>query len=221
MGFGQLGIPGSASNANLAPGQGYFSVPTGIQRIAEQATYSTLRFAAGVNVSGSTDNRFFSSGLNQPGTFTSPQSISETNLSTNGMLSGAETFEVSALACEVFGATNVAVLRNDLLLAQRIGILRWNFQDTIIMIAPLSMVGAGGGIFGFTADTGTPVTQVNNGNGGYWVYQRLVVSVSATQPFAVVLSFGTAGQSSSLSFTNETQFRLSLFNMNRIAIATG
>lgn len=229
MGFGLPGV--IAGGANFVPGQGQFTVPNIAQRVAEQATYSTYRFPAGTAIGNSSDFRFFQVGRAQNGqgyASGTTLSISETNLTTNGMLSGSETFEVSAIAAEVMGGVTSGVVQgvlpSDLRLLQRIMVFQWDFtagSSSQVMIAPLSFVGSGGGIFGATADTGTPTTFVNNGNGGLWIYQRLVVAISATQPFAIVGYTGNAGQTSALAPVGETQVRVSLFNLNRTLLPTG
>jgi hypothetical protein len=132
---------------------------------------------------------------------------------------GNETYEVTSISLEVFGDTNVAVLMGDLRAVMRLGVLFWEFGSTTVMaISPIPMVGAGGGIFGFSADTGTPVTAANNGNGGLWVYQNVVVAIPATQSFAVQCQFGTAGQNGNVALTAATQIRCTLFNQARVAI---
>lgn len=225
-----FGIPGgiSASGAFI-PGQGQFKIPEIAQRVAEQATYSTFRFQGGLAIQGTSDNRFFQVGRNQIGQgFTSGLSISETNMATNGMLSGSEAFDVSACSCEILGGvvSNAVVspLLGDIRLFQRICVFQWDFTSggsTQVMIAPLPFIGAGSGIFGATADTATPATFANNGNGSLWIYQRLVVSISATQPFSIVGYMGNAGQNTSLAPVNDTILRFSLFNLNRSLLPTG
>ena len=225
-----FGMPMIASGSPPVSGMGSFKVPDVAQRLAEQSLYSTYKFLAGVDIKNSSDYRFFQTARSQQGQgFTATGlSISETNTTTNGMLSGSETFEASAIACEVMGGVTSGVVQgvlpSDLRLFQRIGVFQWDFtagSATQVMIAPLSFVGAGGGIFGATADTGTPVTFVNNGNGQIWTYQRLVVGVSATQPFSIVLYTGNAGQTAALNPTADTIVRLTLFNLNRSLLPTG
>lgn len=225
-----FGLPGTIANpGTFVPGQGQFKVPEIAQRIAEQATYSSYRFPAGTAIQGTSDNRFFQVGRNQTGQgFATGLSISETNMATNGMLSGAESFDVSAISCEILGGVTsnavVAPLLGDIRLFMRLCVFQWDFTSggsTIVMIAPLPFVGAGSGIFGATADTATPATFANNGNGSLWIYQRLVVSVSATQPFSIVGFMGNAGQTTSLAPVADTILRVSLFNLNRSLLPTG
>ncbi len=218
-----LGIPTAGGLSphvlNRLPNQGLFAVPTGIQRLYEYGLYSSARFAAAATVSGLTVRLFtYGQGTAGPG-YAAVSSVSETNVQVGSIAPGNETYEVTALSCEIFGDTNVAVLMGDIRLLMRLGVLFWEFGSTTVMaISPIPMIGAGGGIFGFSADTGTPVTQANNGFGGLWSYQNVVVAIPATQAFAVQAQFGTAGQAAALTVTNATQFRVTMFNQARVAV---
>ena len=222
-----LGLPGTGAGGKPLqhiPGQGAFAIPTSVQRIAEQGLWSTTRFPAGTAVTGTTP-RFFSVALgNQGQGFAVQMSFSETNQLVQGQAPGDETYEISALSAEVYGSVAAGVilgaLPGDLRLFQRIGMFRWEFGTVLIDIAALSMVGSGGGIFGATADTATPTTFVNNGNGQLWMYSAVVIAIPSTQRFAMQLSCGTAGQAVALAPTNETHIRLTLFNMARSAVPT-
>ncbi len=217
-----LGFPGGSAiaTAKRIPGQGAFAIPSGVQRIAEQALYSTYRFAAGTSISG-TIARFFTVQLGGQGQgFTSNDlSESETNQQIANQAPGDETYEVSALACELFGVAGAtpafSALPGDIRMFHRIGVFVWKFGSVNIQVAPLSMVGAGGGVFGANADSGSPVTMANNGNGGIWMYQNLVISVPSTQRFSLELRMGTAGSGVAIAPTAETHVRVSLFNMSR------
>ena len=218
MSFGIPGV-GAGSSARHIPGQGGFAIPSGVQRLAEMGLWSTYRFPAGTAITG-TVPRLFSVqlGAQGQGFNTAGLSFSETNQQVANQAPGDETYEISAIACEVYGATNVAPLIGDVRLLQRLGAFRWEFGSVLIDVAPLSMVGAGGGIFGFTADTGTPVTQANNGNCNLWMYSSVVISVPSTQRFALLLPFGTGGQANALAPTAEVQVRCTLFNLSRSAV---
>lgn len=220
-----LALPSSGTAAphqiQRLPGQGLFAVPTGIQRLYEYDLYSAGRFAAGTNLNGQAVTRLFTYSQTQvgPGYAGVNSSVSETNMLVGSIAPGNETYEVTALAFEIFGDANVAVLMGDLRAVMRLGVLFWEFGSTTVMaIAPVPMVGAGGGIFGFSADTGTPVTAGNNGNGGLWLYQNVVVAIPATQSFALQVQWGSAGQAAAIALTNATQFRAHLFNQARVAV---
>lgn len=215
-----FGIPGGGASRPLThlPNQGAFAIPTNVQRIAEQGLWSTFRFPAATSISG-TNPRFFSVQLGATGQgFASSLSFSETNQQVANQAPGDETYEISAIAAEVLGAPGVEATVNDVRLFQRLGCLRWEFGSVLIDVAPLSMVGSGGGVFGATANVAAGTTFVNSGNGGLWLYQGVVIAVPSTQRFAQILAVGTGGQAAALAPTNETQIRITLFNMSRIAV---
>lgn len=220
----ELGLPstgGSAPHGRGSPlGYGLFSVPTGIQRLYEFGLYSSARIIAATNLNSLATIRLFSYSVQSAGPgYAVVTSVSETNMIVGGFAPGGETYEVSAVSFEIFGDANVAPLMGDVRAIMRLGVLLWEFGlNTVIPISPIPMVGAGGGIFGFTADTATPVTQPNNGNGGLWMYQNVVVAIPATQPFAVQVQFGSAGQAAAIALTNASQFRCTLFNQARNAV---
>ena len=72
------------------------------------------------------------------------------------------------------------------------GVLSWDFLQTVIDVAPVSLIGAGGGLFGLSLDQGGAATQsmINNGAGGLWVYRRHPVSLPANSTFNMLLRFG-------------------------------
>lgn len=216
-----LGMPGSGASAAARhiPGQGSFAIPSGVQRIAEQGLWSTTRFPAGVAISNTTP-RFYSVqlGAQGQGFAAAGLSFSETNQQVANQAPGDETYEISSLASEIYGEAAVAPLIGDVRLFQRLGAWRWEFGSVLIDVSPLSMVGAGGGIFGFTADSGTPVTAANNGPGTLWMYQSVVISVPSTQRFAMLLELGTAGQVAGLAPTAECHVRMTAFNLARSAV---
>lgn len=221
-----LGLPSTGGNAPRAGGPipggaGYFRVPTGIQRFYEYDLYSAAKFDAATNMNGQADTLFFAynTGGTGPGYGGIQASVSETNMQVAAMAPGNDTYEVTSVAFEVFGNANVAVLLADLRAILRLGVLQWQFgSETTLMIAPVSMIGAGGGIFGFSADTATPATAANNGNGGFWVYSNVIVAIPATQSFTVKCRWGTSGQAAAITLTNATQIRCHLFNQARTAV---
>lgn len=217
-----LNAPGPTSG-QIPGGKGYFNVPTGLQRLYEYDLYSSFRYAAATNINGAVKSQFF--GYNQSagtgGSFASV-SLSETNMVIAAMTPGGESYEVSAIAMEILGATNVTPLIADLRAIMRLGVASWNFSNnTLIQVCPIAMIGNGGaGVYGFSADTGTPVTQPNNGNGSsYWVYQNQVICLPATQPWNLQVEWGSGGQTGAITITAEIQIRMHLFNQARTAIA--
>lgn len=221
----EFGAPSTGGNAPRAGGPipgggGYFRVPTGIQRFYEYDLYSSARFVIATNMNGLADTRFFSYGIGTAGPgYAAASSVSETNAQVAGMAPGNDTYEVTSLAFEIYGNANVAPLINDVRAIMRLGVLQWQFgSETTLQIAPVSMVGAAGGIFGFSADTGTPVTAANNGNGGFWVYSNVIVAIPATQAFALNCRWGSGGQAAAIALVAECQTRAHLFNQARTAV---
>ena len=217
-----LGLPSTnaSSRGQYLPNQGLFAVPLGVQRLYEFGLYSTVRFAAAVNMNGQQTSRLFTYTQNTVASgFAVQASVSETNQLVASQLPGGESYEVTAVSIEVFGDNNTAVLLGDLRAIMRLGVVFWEFTNTTLCISPIPMIGAGGGIFGFSADAGTPVTVGNNGNGGLWMYQNVVVAIPALQQFAVQCQWGTAGQAAAISLTAATQLRCTLFNQARSAVA--
>jgi hypothetical protein len=221
--LGALGVPSTTGAAGYLPDQGLFHVPTGIQRIYEWGLYSSYRFTAGTTLGTLGTPRLFQLSQQQTGQgyTSSALSISETNMIVGAIAPGDDSYQVSAISCEIYGATNVAPLPGDIRLFQRVGVLYWTFGNTLqLPISPISMIGSASGIFGATADTGTPVTFANNGNGStMWSYQRVVVAIPATQSFGMQIQLGSAGQPGTLAPTAETQLRVTLFNQARSAVA--
>lgn len=221
-----LGLPSTGGSAphqgRLLPNQGLFAVPNAIQRVYEYDLYSSASYGAGSNMAGQATTRLFSYALGAAGPgFAGNSTISETNMPVGALAPGGETYEVTAIALEIFGNANIAPLIADVRSIMRFGVLYWEFGQTLVLpIAPIPMIGAGGGIFGMTADTGTPVTQPNNGNGGLWMYSNVVVSIPSTQSFAVQVQYGTGGQAAGVAtaLTAITQIRCSLFNQARVAV---
>lgn len=235
MSFGTPSLSGPSVgfgvNRPLPGNQGMFAIPTGVQRMAEQTYYSTLHLDAAASLGS--NNLLFAAAVGGQGQGFVQLSLSETNLTVGSQNTGDVTFDVTSMACEVLGAksstsgtTIPGLLVSDLRTIQRCGILSWGFGGQVntsrIGIAPLSMVGAGGGIYGATADTGTPQTFVNNGNGSIWFYQRVVIVLPAFQTYNIILDFGTGGSvtgnATAQAVVNAVDIRVSLFNQVRQAI---
>jgi hypothetical protein len=227
-----LSGPGTGIGQPVKGGHGYFfTIPTNVQRMAEQTFYSTYHFNASDTLGP--NNLLFATPVSAAGQGFVLMSGSETNLSVGSQNPGDTTFDVTSLACEVLGAksstsgtTIPGVLVQDLWTMQRCGYISWVFGGQVnanrVGIAPLSMIGSGGGVYGATADTGTPRTFVNNGNGSIWFYQRVVIVLPAFQTYNIALDFGSGGSvtgnSAAQAVINAVDVRVSLFNQVRQAI---
>jgi hypothetical protein len=126
-------------------------------------------------------------------------SLPETNLKEGGRIPAQFAFDVEALAVQLYYFENFPMVGADLRNVLNHCVLAWDFTQTVIEIAPISLIGAGGGIFGDTADTGGVEgglggsrINLNNGNGQLWVYRRHPVLLPSNSTFALLLQWGTA-----------------------------
>lgn len=218
-----LGLPTTGSGQTnprlLGAGSGLFSVPNTLQRVYEYGLYSSAKIAAATNLASFGPLKLFGYNDQQIGPGFSAGSQSETNMVVGSLAPGGETYEVSAMACEILGDTNVGILAGDMRAVMRLAIPTWQFGSTLFLqIAPIPMIGSGGGIFGMTGDTATPLTVLNNGNASFWSYQSYVVAIPATQSFAIPIFFGNGGQTGSIALTAAVVLRWTLFNQSRVAI---
>jgi len=102
--------------------------------------------------------------------------------------------------------------------------------DTVIDICPLNLAGAGGGVFGSTADTGGAYgngngsqVSLNNGAGQVWIYQFLPVLLPAATTFGVNLVLGQYAAPVNLNSVagQALALRIVLLGTRRTAIPVG
>ena len=194
------------------PGSGFFSADSGVSlppvpldqpknlyRFGEQTIWSTQFLAATVGIANNTF-RTFATPQGQNGQGFAPMSIGETNLKEGGRIPSGVAYDVFGIACHVAAATtnaNIALpidtdaLIGDLLNIQTNGILTWDFTQTQVDIAPIVLVGAGGGAFGAVGGTNaTPIGHMNNGAGSVWMYRKYPVALPGNSTFSILLRFG-------------------------------
>lgn len=203
MHYGTPGIPmvgGGQSGPPPVPMQ----APTNLFRYGEQSLWSTVRFAPSAALA-STTSRLFTTPIGQQGQgFGQALSIGETNLKEGGRIPTGVAYDVFGVSAHFMCGTSgnnefelpvdddekIGVLVNFL----NNGVLSWDFTQTSVDIAPLHMIGAGGGAYGSvsTADTGTPATigHMNNGPGSVWLYRKHPVALPGSSTFSIVLRFG-------------------------------
>lgn len=225
------GIPGSAilpppqAGSPLSP----MHVQKNIVRIGEQAFWSSQRYPDATAVVNTTD-RLFTTPRGQVGQgFAAGLSIAETNLKEGGRIPSQYAYDVEAIAVQPYYFENFPMVGADLRNLLSHCVLLWDFVQTQIEIAPISLVGAGGGIFGDTADTGAVEgglggsrVNINNGNGQLWVYRRHPVLLPSNSTFALLLSWG-AGATVIDGGNNASAMivRVILLGRFQTAIATG
>ena len=174
-------------------------LPKEVLRVGEQSIWSTNRIAAGAVASQ--QFRFFTTPLGQTGQgFAAGLSIAETNLKEGGRIPSGLAFDCLGLACIMqAGDVQAGAVPDNLSTVQtltRHGVLSWDFLQTVIDVAPCSLIGAGGGInVGISqanagAAAAADVISVGNGFGGLWVYRKFPVALPANSTFNVLMRIG-------------------------------
>jgi len=186
----------------VQPGQGTavpLELPKEVLRVGEQAIWSTNRIAAGAVASQ--QFRLFSTPLGQQGQgFGGALSIAETNLKEGGRIPSGLAFDCMGIAfIPQAGDVVNAHAVDDLGTVQtmlRHGVLSWDFLQTVIDVAPCSLIGQGGGANAMRsganqgAAAAADVVSAVNGFGGLWVYRKFPVALPANSTFNVLLRFG-------------------------------
>lgn len=203
--YGTPGIPfvgGGQSGPPPVPMQ----APTNLFRYGEQSLWSSYRWAAGAALA-STTNRLFSTPLGQQGQgFGQALSIAETNLKEGGRIPTGVAYDVFGVGLHLMAEAGSVLAQpinndgviSDLVNVQNNAVLTWDFTQTQVDVAPVHMIGAGGGIYGSVsiapsnpganAETGN----MNNGAGSLWLYRKHPVALPGSSQFGMLLRFGSA-----------------------------
>ena len=201
------GVPGSGvfssnGSSQIVPPMP-LEQPRNLYRFGEQTIRSAQILAGAAAVANNTF-RLFATPQGQNGQGFVPMSIAETNLKEGGRVPSGVAYDVFGIACAITaGIVNtVTPIDNDatisdLLNIQTNGVLTWDFTQTQVDIAPIILVGAGGGAFGALASTLTPgvaaansVGHMNNGAGSVWMYRKYPVALPGNSTFSILLRFG-------------------------------
>lgn len=188
--FGNYGFPGNTSMqlqsvagqqvATLQPQQD-------VVRVYEKALWSTYAYADATAVAGGS-YRLFATQKGQTGQGHSSQLRDvETNMREGGRMQSNEAFDCHGLASLPYTSDNTAVSYKDMHNTLFQSMLLWDFSSTKLEVATTYLIGAGGGIFGSTADTGDANGNrhaFNNGTGAVWLY-RIAMILSAGTNFAI------------------------------------
>jgi hypothetical protein len=210
------GTPGVPLISGDVPTAVPLEQPHNLFRYGEQALWSTHFWADGEEIAQGTF-RTFNVPLGQVGQgMTRVASIAETNLKVGGRIPNGVAFDCFGIAAQYMamtsndgagaGTLSEAVNANGALLGSiapmvnllNSGALSWDFTQTQVDIAPLHLVGAGGGAFGSlavnnpAAGAGVPlnVGNVNNGGGSIWLYRKHPVALPGSGTFSVLIRFG-------------------------------
>ena len=116
-------------------------------------------------------------------------------------------------------ADTPAVIGN-ILSIQNNSVLTWDFTQTQVDIAPTSLIGAGGGVFGSVSQNaaGANSGHMNNGAGQVWMYRKHAVSLPGQSVFSVLLRFGSRAPAMNVNFGVSVRCALLGFYKNAIEI---
>lgn len=221
-----------------------------LARVGEQCLWSTHGFIANGTNTWSGDHDVFTTALGNAGQgFTRSLDVAETNLREAGRIPNGLSFKVYGVGFHPYGLIKggtaagasgkaLPISAIDLDAIQGYGILKWNFLTTEIDIGPLQVIGAAGGSFGQSSDTGAAyggagtagagsMVALNHGGGAYWTYQIYPVQLQAGVTLRVRISFNRdAPVIDGGPVTNETSAydvatRVMLFGVYENAIAVG
>jgi hypothetical protein len=209
-----------------------FQTPTNLFRFGEQSIWSTALLPLTI---ANTQTRIFSTANGQVGQgFSQALSIGETNLKEGGKTPAGVAYDVFGVAAEIVAslttedgstlaqlaqAANTAALVQDALNIQHNVVLSWDFTQTIIDICPVTLAGAGGGLYGALSTTAnnTSVGHMSNGNGNIWMYRKHPVALPGNSAFGILLRAG----SRSAALSKQTSLRVTLLGFYKNIIEIG
>jgi hypothetical protein len=204
-----------------------FQTPTNLFRFGEQSIWSTALLPT---VIANTQTRIFSTANGQVGQgFALALSIAETNLKEGGKTPAGVAYDVFGVASEIVSvlagteqlaqAANTALLVQDSLNIQHNAVLSWDFTQTVIDICPVTLAGAGGGLFGAlsTTQNNTAVGHMSNGNGNIWMYRKHPVALPGNSAFGVLIRVGSRAPALSVA----ASLRVSLLGFYKNIIEIG
>ena len=210
-----------------------FQTPTNLFRFGEQSIWSTALLGTTI---ANTQTRIFSTANGQVGQgFSNALSIAETNLKEGGKTPAGVAYDVFGVAAEIVSNStnaetggvlatlnqqnNTAALVQDALTVQHNAVLSWDFTQTVIDICPVTLAGAGGGLYGAlsTTQNNVAVGHMSNGNGNVWMYRKHPVALPGNSAFGILIRVGS--RSGALSV--QTSLRVTLLGFYKNIIEIG
>jgi hypothetical protein len=183
--------------------------PKQLFRYGEQSIWSS-QFHAGASAIVNGTFRLFTTPQGQQGQgYNGGLSIAETNLKEGGRIPNGVAYDVFGIALQpahftqaADGQTAGAPVDNDVAIGDLTNILAngvatWDFTQTTVDVCPLTLIGAGGGVFGaLAAATTNPATTIqignmNNGAGSVWLYRKYPIALPGNTTFAMLLRYGS------------------------------
>ena len=192
-----FGMPSLPTFPPRAGGRAPFDVPKNVIRTGEQALWSAYYYADAFAVAQRTDTLFAAQQGQVAQGWPTAMSYAETNMQEASRIPGGQAYDVYAIAVQPYYVDNRGLVRAELANLQNHAAILWSFLQTVIDVAPIQLIGSGGGIYGDTADTGAAEggaggsrVALNNGPGHLWVYQNNPVILPAHGTFNIFLRWG-------------------------------
>ena len=216
-----------------------FEQPKNLFRYGEQSLWSSQRYAVATALANQ-QSRLFATPLSQQGQgFQSSLTIAETSLKEGGRIPAGIAFDAYGISCAVLLgvtadskltlATPVTGVEGtvDIVNVLNNGVLSWDFTQTAVDIAPISLIGAGGGAFGTSAVAVTAAAtlattfagHLNNGAGNIWIYRKHPVALPGNSTFSILLRFG--GAAAAVGATYDLVIKVALFGFYKNVIEIG
>jgi hypothetical protein len=203
--YGTPGMPLVPAGGGVGPPPVPFSPPKTLFRYGEQSLWSSTLLVAGAIANSI--NRLFTTPLGQVGqNFARAMSIGETNIKEGGRCPNGVAYDVFGIAAQIvatsgdgdaattWGTTlNTAQQVQNLVDIMNNGVLTWDFTQTQVDIAPINLIGSGGGVFGslgLVANNLQLSGNVGNGAGSIWMYRKHPVALPGSTTFSILLRMG-------------------------------
>jgi hypothetical protein len=188
------GIPGGGSqNGGRSYPQTPMHLPKQVVRIGQQSIWSTQAYAGGAVVA-STQDRIFAVARGMGGQGFNVLSLAETNQKESGRIPGGYAYDCFGVSLHPYVVTDNAqappagITVGDAQNVVNNLILKWDFLQSQIEIAPAQLIGAGGGAFAGGGAAGAPV--LTNSNGQVWLYNQAPVMLPSNATFGMILEWG-------------------------------
>lgn len=209
-----------------------FEQPKNLFRYGEQSLWSTYAFAAGTALANGS-YRLFQTQLGASGQGFTAMTIAETNLKEAGRIPAGIAFDAYGISCAILQGTSLSSMAlpantgatvGNLINVINNGVLSWDFTQTQVDIAPISLIGAGGGAFGSVAAATTVAAttenqgNMNNGAGSIWLYRQHPVSLPGNSTFSILLRFGGSAAAAGANIVLGVKVALFGFYKNIIEI---
>lgn len=231
------GAPGYSLARPGVPSLPPMELPKQIARVEEGALWSTWDLGTDNTAKASTTRSFFGQALGAQGQgFGRALGYVETNMRVGGMIPAGLAFAVQAIAIQPYMCLDAPtsaypIPATELFDIQNNSALQWSLYGSTIDLCPTILAGAGGGVYGSSADTGGAwglagvgsMVALNHGAGQVWTYTSQPLGLPAQQQFSLDLIFGASAAPIEGNGVANIRLRVRAVLMGRFAqaIATG